>query len=71
MHVYILNGRYLYHEVKALLLGENRRTQGVQRPGNNMVVGQIQPTAMGLLRASSTARGLLAGDAKAREGGRW
>ena len=33
----------------------------------NMVVGQIQSTAMGLLRASGTACVLLAGDAKARE----
>ncbi len=33
----------------------------------NMVVDQIQSTAMGLLRASSTARILRAGDAKARE----
>jgi hypothetical protein len=36
----------------------------------NMVVGQIQSTAMGLLRASDTARDLLADDAKARKG-RW
>ena len=33
----------------------------------NMVVGQIQSTATGLLRASGTACVLLAGDAKARE----
>jgi hypothetical protein len=32
-----------------------------------MVVDQIQSTAMGLLRASGTARVLLAGDAQARE----
>jgi len=36
----------------------------------NMVVGQIQTTAMGLLRTSGTARELLAGDAKARRQGR-